>query len=66
MTQHETILEALKNQPLNRARIRQLISVDDVQAMRLLNSLCESSQIYRNTDGKYALRGQAPSPETAA
>jgi predicted transcriptional regulator len=66
MTQQETILEALKNQPLNRRRIGQLLDANEVQVMRLINELCVSGLIYLNSYGEYAKRPPAPNPESAA
>ena len=56
VTQQQTILEALKNQPLNRRRIGQLLEANEVQVMRLINELCVSGLIYLNSYGEYAKR----------
>jgi predicted transcriptional regulator len=65
MTQQETILEALGNNPLNRRRIGQLLDASEIQVMRLINEMCAASLIYLNSYGEYAKRPQTPSPEAA-
>jgi DNA-binding IclR family transcriptional regulator len=65
MTQQQTILKALKTQPLLRSQIRDKTGANEMQTLRKLNELCRLKLVYFDEFTKqYAL--VVSGPESAA